>query len=79
MGQCEPPFFNFCLPVSVAERCNYRSRWSPAQHPPRAAGEEERSKGETGDPRLTGPREETQTCQEISDQETEWEKGRREG
>lgn len=48
------------LPVSVAEGCDHRSRRGPAQHPPRAAGEEERSEGQTRDPGLTCTREEAQ-------------------
>lgn len=63
----------------VAERCDYRGWRSPAQHPPGAAGQEERSQGETGNPSLTCPREETQTCQEDGGQEDERQKDGREG
>lgn len=59
------------------ERCDHCSWRSPAQHPPRAAGQEEGSEGETGDSRLAGSREEAQSSQKNSGQEDEWEKGRR--
>ena len=57
------PELSVCLPA--AEGCDHRSGRSPAQHPPRTAGQEERSQGQTGDPRLPRPREETQANQET--------------
>lgn len=70
-----------CLlsPPLAPKRCDHCSGRSPAQHPPGAAGQEEGSKGETGDSRIACSREEAQSSQENGGQEDEWEKGRRKG
>lgn len=70
-----------CLwsPLVAPKRRDHCSGRSPAQHPPGAPGQEEGSKGETGDSSLARSWEEAQGSQENGGQEDEWEKGRRKG
>lgn len=56
----------FCFPVSAAQRCDHRSGWSFAQHPSRAVGQEEGSKGQTGNSHLACSWEETQDSEEST-------------
>ncbi|XP_061607608.1 core histone macro-H2A.1 isoform X3 [Phyllopteryx taeniolatus] len=65
--------------MQATEGRDHRGGRRPAQHPPRALGQEARRQRQAGDAPLARPREESQAGQEGTEQEDERQEGRGQG